>query len=86
MSNNCLLEELDDTIASVHDILASDQPTTKSPEILEWEQIIPNVEIILTEKESQQVTVTERQAQHVVHDSSSNTSLSQEEIIAMKKE
>lgn len=52
---------------------------------MEQEQTIPNVEIIPIEKESQPVTVTEIQAQSDVHDSSSNISLSQEEILSLKR-
>lgn len=51
---------------------------------MEQEQTIPNVEIVSTKKESQPVTVMEKQAQPTVYDSSSNTYMNQEEIISLK--
>lgn len=52
---------------------------------MEYEQPIPNVKSVPTKKENQPATVTEKQAQPAIHESSSNTSLSQEEILALKR-
>lgn len=52
---------------------------------MEHQQPIPNIKIVPTEKENQPATVTEKQAHPVVHDSPSNTFLSQEEILDLKR-
>lgn len=78
-------EELDDTMASVHANLTQDDQKTKSPEKIKHDKNIPNVDTVQTEEKGQPTTIKENQAQPIVHDASSNTSLSQDHILAIKR-
>lgn len=49
------------------------------------EKTIMNVKTVLTEKEGQPTPITEKQTHPTVHDSSSNTSPSQVEILSQKR-
>lgn len=65
-------------MASVHDKLTQYDPKMKIPKKMEQEKTIPNVENVPIEENSQPATVKENQARTIVHDSSSNTWLSQD--------
>lgn len=71
-------------MAFVQDNITHDDPKPKIPEKTNEEQANPNVET--PPKEKDPPTNNEKnQAQAGIHDSSSNTSLRQEEILALKR-
>lgn len=72
-------------MASVHDNLYQDDPNTKILKNMEEDQTTPNVETVPTEEKDQPTIVEENQAQPIIHDSSSNTSLGQEETLAIER-
>lgn len=77
-------EELDDTMAFVHDNSSLDNPKTRNYGEKNEEQAYPNVENAPTKEEGHPI-VGGTQAQPTIHDSSSNTSLSKEKNLAINK-
>lgn len=78
------IEEFDDTLAFVHDNLSQDNPQTeKGFEVVDEEQIKPGVEITYPKEENQHVAVGGN-PKPIIQDSSSKTSLIQEEIFPLK--
>lgn len=62
-------EELDDTMAFVHDNLTRDDPKIKIPENMEDEQTTPNIDTVPIEEKDRPTTVEENQAHPTIHDS-----------------
>lgn len=78
-------KETDDTTASIHDNIIQDNPKPKSPKKTDEEQTMPDVETASASEKHQTISSEKEEAQNTVHDSESNTSLNQEEILAMKR-
>ena len=80
---------MDDTFAFIHENIVSYNHKPNSPEKIDEDQTMPDIETSPA-KEKNQTTTNEKEqekekAQSTVHDSMSNTSLIQEEILSLKR-
>lgn len=72
-------------MSSVHDSIISDGPKPNSSEKVDEEQTFPDVKIVAAIEKKPTATSNKDKIQSTIHDSVSNTSLSQEEILALKR-